>query len=260
MKNQKTTNELFKHSSKADWYINHGRRKEKDIYKSNRYYLKKKNLNNKSVLEIGCAAGGLYEVVEKKTDNVKYTGLDISPKEIKVASKRYPEAKFIHGDFLKMKMKPNAYDVVCSFHVLPHQKNYREFLAKLIEVAAERVIVDIRLRHDGETVVDLDTSYVYYHWSGKRQYYVVCNLYEILNYLNIEKFGLKKISIYGYYAPEKTSGFVPMPKSKMLTACMCLEKYGKGEKIKRLGGHTGFSERKWCDIDIKLPDFSEKDF
>ncbi|NQT90954.1 MAG: class I SAM-dependent methyltransferase [Candidatus Omnitrophica bacterium] len=251
---------LFKHKTKADHYISKGRRKWSDLDKSIKHFLKKSVFNGKSVLEIGCAAGGLYEILRRRFGSMKFTGTDISPDEIKVARKRYPDAEFSACDFYSNKFKSNSFDTVASFLVVHHQRDYKKFISELIRISKSDIIFDVRLKSDGQTVVDLDASYLYYHGTGKRNYYCVYNMYEFLNFLHLDKFDIKSISIYGYYPPKKTSAFVPMPKSKMITAAVHLKKYKKGERIKRWGGHPQFAERDWCKLDVKIPGFKAADF
>jgi hypothetical protein len=126
----------------------------------------------------------------------------------------------------------------------------------MFRIAGKRVIFSARVQYGFPTVVDLEASFVYYHGSGRRIYFIPFNAYELFNYLHLEKFGAKKISAYGYYTPQKTSAFVCMPKSKLVAAAFCIEKYAPGQKVDRWGGRAEFAERRWCEYDIQLPDFS----
>jgi len=250
---------LFKHKSKTQFYIKNARRRWEDLYPSVQYFLKRENLDNQSILEVACATGGMYEILKKKHKNITFTGLDISPDEIKVAKKRYPEARFIRRNFYQNRLKDNSFDTVLSFLVVNHQKDYKKFFSELIRVAKKRIIFDARFQYDYPTSTDLDLSYLYYHGSGKRNYFVCFNFYELFNYLNIETFNLKKISVHGYYTPQKSSTFVPFPKSKMIAAAFCLEKHDPKTRVKRQGGHPQFAKRSWCEYKIDLPDFSMND-
>lgn len=248
--------ELFKHESKSEWYLKHNRNKWQNLYESQHVILDKTQMDNMSILEIGCAAGGLYEILKNKYKNIKYTGFDISEKEIQVARKKYREANFVCGNFLENSIESNSFDAVIGFLVVSHQRDYKKFISELIRLAKHKVIFDVRLRYEGATNTDLDFSFVYYHESGKRNHMVVFNFYELFNYFHIERFNIKKISIYGYYPKDKTSGFVPMPKSKMIAAAICLEKHPPGKDILRKGTRTEYIDKDWIEYDITLPDFS----
>ncbi len=249
----------YRDKSKTDYYIRHGRRKWEDLYASVQYCLEKSDLRGEKVLEVGCAAGGMYEIMTQRYGRVHYTGVDISPAEIRHARTRYPGAKFVVRNFLRNRWRAASFDTVCAFQVVNHQPQYRRFIAEMFRVARKRVMFTARVQYGFPTVVDREASFVYYHGSGRRNYFIPFNFYELFNHLHIEQFAAKRISIYGYYTPEKTSAFVCMPRSKLVAGAFCIEKYAPGEKVERWGGRAEFAERRWCEYDIQLPGFSMAD-
>jgi SAM-dependent methyltransferase len=56
-------------------------------------------LDECSVLDVGCGFGDLYEYLLKNKNNVRYTGIDINRNFIKTAREVYPDAQFIEADF-----------------------------------------------------------------------------------------------------------------------------------------------------------------
>ena len=249
----------YQHRSKTDHYIQHGRRKWGDLHASVRHFLAANDLQGEKVLEIGCAAGGMYEIMTRRYGRVEYTGMDVSRAEIEHARTIYPGAAFVVGDFLTNRFKTAAFDTVCAFQVVNHQPRYRQFIDEMFRVARKRVIFTARFQYGFPTVVDLDTSFVYYHGSGMRAYFIPFNFYELFNYLHVERLGAKKISVYGYYPRLKTSAFVCVPRSKLVAGALCIEKHEPRAKVKRWGGRAEFAERSWCEHDIDLPDLSAKD-
>lgn len=251
--------ECYRHKSKTEYYIRHGRRRWDDLFASVRHFLEANDLAGESVLDVGCADGGMYEIMQRRYGRVAYTGVDVSSAEIRHARSTYPDAKFLVGDFLHNRLKARSFDTVCAFQVLNHQPHYRKFLAEMFRLARKRVIFSARVQYDFPTVVDLDASFLYYHGSGKRNYFIPFNFYELFNYLHIERFAARKIAAYGYYTPEKTSAFVCMPRAKLVAAAFCIEKYAPGERVARWGGRAEFAERTWCEHELRLPDFSADD-
>lgn len=71
------------------------------------------NLNNKSILDVGCGFGDLYCYLRLKKLKVKYTGYDIVPKVIELAKKKQPRLNLKTVDILKTKGK-NKFDYVLS--------------------------------------------------------------------------------------------------------------------------------------------------
>lgn len=248
----------YRHKSKTDYYIRYGKRKWRDLFASVRHFLKANDLHGEKVLEVGCAAGGMYEIMSRRYGRIDYTGMDISGAEIEHAKKNYPRAKFVVGNFLRNHFRAASFDTVCAFQVVNHQPQYRNFIAEMFRLARKRVIFTARVQYVFPTVVDLDSSFVYYHGSGKRNYFIPFNFYELFNYLHVENLRAKKISVYGYYTPLNSSAFVCVPRSQLVAAAFCIEKYGPREKVERWGGRAEFAERHWCEYDIRLPDLSMK--
>lgn len=251
--------EIYRHKSKSDAYIKHGRAQEERLFRSEKYFMDKVIKTGHRVLDVGCAAGGIYNILRNKAGCVKYTGLDIDEACIKAAREKYPDAEFMTGDFLGNKFESDSFDVAISLLVMGMQPDYKKFISELVRVSRQYVIFDVRLRYDGTTVIDKDTSYFYYHSSGKRNYYVVLNVFELINFLHIESLHLKSIRMYGCHPKDKSSAFVPMPKNKMIVATVCLEKYPQGERdFIRSGGSKEYADRPWCKVDIQLPGFKKE--
>ncbi|MFC1462600.1 class I SAM-dependent methyltransferase [Verrucomicrobiota bacterium] len=253
--------QFYKHKSKSDSYIkiHESRKKWEHYFESQQVIMEKIIRPGMRVLDVGCATGACYEALKGRFGEIDYTGFDISPAELEFGKARYPEARFVCGNFYEHDFGDSSYDVVVANLIVSHQRDWKDFIGRLIELSMKYVIFDVRLRHDGTTITDLDTSYLYYHGSGRRNHMVVFNTYEFLSFLHIDTFRLKKIAVHGYYPKDKTSGFIPMPKSKMIAAGFGLEKYDEDVTVDRRGGQKKYAERPWMDYDITLPDFSMDD-
>lgn len=76
-----------------------------------------------AVLDIGCGAGRLYGFLQSK--QVKYSGIDVSPNQIKQAIGQYPNADFKVGSMLELPYQDQQFDyvfMVASLHHLAHKK------------------------------------------------------------------------------------------------------------------------------------------
>lgn len=78
----------------------------------------KKLPKNAKVLDFGCGLGIPHDKFFVN-QGIDVTGIDISQKHINLAKKNVPDAKFIKGDFSKVKFK-EKFDAIVSFYAIFH--------------------------------------------------------------------------------------------------------------------------------------------
>ena len=94
-----------------------------------------------SVLEIGCASGYYYEVLEYLLNKrIAYTGVDYSEPLIRMAKDYYPSAEFVVADGANLPFEDGRFDVAISSGVLLHVPNYKEHIAQTARVARKIVV------------------------------------------------------------------------------------------------------------------------
>ena len=138
MKNEKKNTEFEHFSSLAnDWWSKNGKFKILHEIQAIRIKyiletLNKKNLNNTTVLDIGCGGGLVSEGLSKIGATV--TGIDFIKENIKVAKmhakKNNLEIDYFIKDFEKEKIT-SKYDVIIILEVLEHLNNWEEFIKKI---------------------------------------------------------------------------------------------------------------------------------
>lgn len=138
-----------------------------------------------TLLEVGCATGEFYRYLQRRFPLVTYYGVDISEPAIERARAKYPEAKFFVArpdkrlpEVLRELGVPPAFELVYAKDVLHHQTRPFEFLADLLSVASETVILRCRTRDVGATELDPEKS-CQHHYRGWMPYIVV-NLPELM--------------------------------------------------------------------------------
>ncbi|NOL48024.1 MAG: class I SAM-dependent methyltransferase [Synechococcus sp. MIT S9220] len=91
------------------------------------------DLNNKSLLDVGCGLGNYYEFINCRFEGVSYNGIDICDFFIEKAKINNPGVNFFASDIFSDQYQPNSYDVVTAngiFYLL--KKSPVDFMNSLI--------------------------------------------------------------------------------------------------------------------------------
>lgn len=96
---------------------------------------------NIELLEVGCASGYYYEVLEYllKT-RIEYMGVDFSDAMIRLARSYYPSTRFEVGDGGALRFEDRSIPIVVSSCVLLHVQEYAMHIAEAARVASEVVV------------------------------------------------------------------------------------------------------------------------
>ena len=97
-------------------------------------------LRNPEVLDFGCGTGWLSE---RLASFGPVTGVDLAESAVATARTRCPKCTFIAGDFFKIPLPENRFDVVVSQEVVAHvpdQPAYIERAARLLKAGGHLII------------------------------------------------------------------------------------------------------------------------
>ncbi len=97
------------------------------------------------VLDVGCASGGMYNMMRSLKPDLRYVGVDISATAINYALRRYPGVGFLNADAASLPFEDGAFAFVHSRGLLCHAEDWRAPLREMLRVADSEVMVDIRL-------------------------------------------------------------------------------------------------------------------
>jgi len=133
----------------------------------NRHYVRYRvlseigNLNNCSILDVGCGFGDLYGFLIKKGLNIRYTGYDINENFIKIAKRVYPNARFEVKDIEEDKIN-DKFDWVFScgiFNIkISDNKSFiQNMLKRMFELCNKGVAADFM-----SSYVDIEREGLYY--------------------------------------------------------------------------------------------------
>lgn len=104
------------------------------------------NLNNCSILDVGCGFGDLCGFLIKRGLNIRYTGYDINSNLIKIAKEIYPDALFEVKDIEKEEINDNFDWIFASgvfeFKLSDDKLFVQSMLRKIFEICNKGVAVD----------------------------------------------------------------------------------------------------------------------
>ena len=161
------------------------------LYNSEKEILEKANLNeNSKVLDLGCACGGLYKILNKKFKVNKYVGIDINTHCIQLANELYQDVEFIAGDISEMNDNKflNEFDFVISFGFIDCSNSFYKIFNKITNYLKPdgKLILDLRIT-DKDDLLDINKAYQYIDYSGKKNGekfpYNVLNIVNFIEYL-----------------------------------------------------------------------------
>ena len=94
-----------------------------------------------SILEIGCASGYYYEILEYLLNmRISYTGVDYSESLITMAKDYYPKADFFVADGANLPFSDRQFYISISSCILLHVTNYQDHIRETVR-AAEKYVV-----------------------------------------------------------------------------------------------------------------------
>jgi len=132
-------------------------------------------------VEIGCATGELYRYINSNFPKFHYYGFDISKVAIARAQEKYPKGRFVISqgfDSIEAELHKKP-ALVFSRDVLIHQTDPYDFLDKILQVPSEFLILRIRTRDRGESVLDPEQSCQYHY--NKWIPYMILNTEEFID-------------------------------------------------------------------------------
>lgn len=193
-----------------------------DLYRSERHFLPEVLARVRTVLDVGCAAGGFSQVMRALNPAVEYTGLDVVPEFVALAASRYPESRFVVGDGIQYSTPPNSYDLAHSTGILHLNSRHEEIVTALYEQARHYVLCDFRAttgpRVEGTFRLDFEGA-------GDRRPllpYIVLNLDELLAALGRLRPAPRAVRLYGYHHAPSSMATITL--ETVIMACVLIEK------------------------------------
>jgi ubiquinone/menaquinone biosynthesis C-methylase UbiE len=226
----------WSNATALEFYKN-SRNKRGDVYKSEGHFLSKIIKPGMSILDVGCAAGGFYEILKSYEKSIDYCGVDFSEEMIRHARDMHPEAKFFVSDGGTLPFESKSFDLVISLGTLPMILHWKGVLRELWRITKKEVLCDLRVSINGESIADIKRSFQRVafdgKWDGKsKSPYVVVSAKETMEAISMLEPSPSKVEIYGYTHPVAATASTPF--KEVCMACFLLEKNSSGNKAMEL--------------------------
>lgn len=197
-----------------EYYTGYRNRIE-DLFPSERHFLNKVVEESEQILDVGCASGGMYQIMHAMKPSLNYTGIDIAASLVETAKKTYPGVSFHIGDGVTLPFADNAFGSVVSFGTTVHDQDYEKLIRDCYRVTSRYFLFDIRLVVDLPSINDIEQGYVL-DGVGFKYPYTVTNVSDFVSF--IKSLNSERARIFGYWG--KANEFTKLPPGYE-KLCMC---------------------------------------
>lgn len=200
------------------------------FFDSELYFIDKIIDEVESVLDIGCASGKFYDLLQdKKNNTLEYTGIDISEESIEIARSNYPDLEFFCANSLEFKSNAR-FDLVNATGVFQHEPKFMELLMNMILWSNKYILFDLKFGNVDSHIIDQSLS-----CAGTKSnplYYILLNYEKIIQQFNKIK-GISSVEIYGYEIEVNENVIVPKEYYPVFSASVLMKK----DKSNELGNN-----------------------
>lgn len=212
----------------VNFYATHRNSIEK-AYESEKHFLRKILVPGMSVCDVGCGAGGFYNILKQYQPDIQYTGVDISDEMIKTAKRLYPEASFQQSNGETLDFKDESFDLVISFGVLHVNPEWKKILGECWRITRKNMIFDLRLVE----CISQTNSYLKLEFDGKKKDqavvpYIVMTPKEAIRTAK-RLTPQPKIKAYGYF--HQPSHMAETPYGQVCMTSFCLDKTEENKEM-----------------------------
>lgn len=210
-------------------YFDKNRLTTNDVYPSELFFIKQKIAEGMSVLDIGCAKGGMANILAEHLQQFTYVGVDINAQMIEAAKKRYPNHAFHHvneDDFSVL--GKTQYDLVVCLGILHLHESWRNTIATAWSHTRHSLILDLRETHAASienkqrAYFKMDFDNVDNPGSDYILPYNIINTAEALATINEICKEASRVAHYGY--THTVSELAVCPMKKIMANVYCIER------------------------------------
>ena len=118
------------------------------------------NIENSSILDVGCGLSHFYDWLKRNEIKVNYSGIDITPIMVEKSQKKFPEATFFNGTILNTNLSKYSFDYVFASGIFYlRSENPIDYMKKTIIKLYELAIIGIAFNNLSSWFKDSDQEF-----------------------------------------------------------------------------------------------------
>ena len=176
-----------------------------DIYPSEKHIFTKSFTGKElTILDVGCACGGMGKAIEEQFKVQSYTGIEINKSCVEMAPSIFPKGQYFYGDFLELSpVIEQQYNTVLSMSCADWNIETKQMINKMFEKVEDmgEFIFSCRLTNSNKDYIA--EQYLNFENSDKAAtheiapYKVFC--FESLMKMIFELSNIAQVNAYGYW-------------------------------------------------------------
>lgn len=99
------------------------------------------SLGVKTLLDVGCGSGPIYEIIKQKELPIEYTGADYAESFIENNTTQFPEGKWFHDDARHSRFADGAFDCVLFLHSLDSIRDWDAAVREASRITKKYVVI-----------------------------------------------------------------------------------------------------------------------
>ena len=186
--------------------------------------------NVDSVIDVGCAVGGMSEIIGSLNSDIEYTGIDISKEMVLAAREKYHSRSFNWFDGKRIPDKFGIFDGSLSYGVLHHVDEWQSLIKSMFAISRRSLLFDVRCSFENSIIGNsCSVQKVCDTKAASFVSYNIINFAEFLQFVRSLLGPRDTCSIYGYEGRVTDLATTPIKEAFMLA--VLIKKDASKQKI-----------------------------
>ena len=130
-----------------------------ELVPAERYFLPDAFEGMQNMLDVGCASGGMFNIVRQLGSDIPYTGMDFSQPSLESAQELYGDrAAFVLADAHEIPFPNFSFSFVHTRGLMCHIPDWKPVLLELLRVTRKRLLIDMRFAKPSKSLYSIASA------------------------------------------------------------------------------------------------------